>query len=290
MRLDTESGGNYRGMGDMVLLSWLAEATRGTSDPISFYASRQRHYNLLKMLGQDVSDDPEPPARFLDNGYFVTEMRERGLRMRVDYVREDLGLATTYKRPTADFPPEDLDWAKQTKRELGNGPLVLLFPQTDYEVRAWPTCYWIELSWQLKERGIPVAVLLRDDDRRFHGNVPALYIGNSVTKVGALMSLASLVVGNDSGPAHLAGTIGVPVLALVGVTRPYCVFGHIPEVIPLASDEPPGCAGCHCGFPYRAACDLACQSLYTLWPRVVLARSLTVLGFAGQSASENRND
>ena len=277
MRLNTEDGGNYRGMGDMILLAWLAEAARGSAEPISFYASHKRHYNLLKMLGQDVTNDPTRPSVFLGNGYYVAEIKERGARMRVDYVREDLGIKTGYKRPRVQLATEDLDWARHTRRQIGGEPLVLLFPQTDFFMRAWPAVYWIELSWLLKDRGIPVAVLLRDEDSLYTNNVPSLFVGCSLMKVAALMRMAAMVVGNDSGPAHLAGTIGVPVLALVGSSRPFCAFGHIPDVIPLSSGEPPGCAGCQYGPPYRAACDLACQSLYSLWPRVVLKRILSLL-------------
>jgi hypothetical protein len=282
MRLNTEDGGNYRPKGDMILLAWLAEAARGSAEPISFYASRKRHYNLLTMLGQDVSDDPTTPSVFLGNGYYVAEIKERGARMRVDYVREDLGIKTGYKRPRVHLAGEELDWARQTRRQLGGEPLVLLFPQTDFFMRSWPAVYWIELSWLLEQQGARVAVMLRDEDQLYTNNVPSLFVGCSLMKVAALMSLAAMVVGNDSGAAHLSGTIGIPVLALVGSSRPYCAFGHIPDVIPLSSEEPPGCAGCHYGTPYRAACDLACQSLYSLWPRVVLRRILTLLERSGE--------
>jgi ADP-heptose:LPS heptosyltransferase len=84
------------------------------------------------------------------------------------------------------------------------------------------------------------------------------------------MSSVELVVGNDSGPAHLAGTLGTPTLALMGPTRAACVFGHIPEVTPLAVSLEPACAGCHFGRPFRAACDQGCQALYALTPAAVL--------------------
>ena len=48
------------------------------------------------------------------------------------------------------------------------------------------------------------------------------------------MKRAALVVGNDSFPAHLAGTVGVPTLALMGPTLP-TVFAHTPDVECLAS-------------------------------------------------------
>jgi hypothetical protein len=101
--------------------------------------------------------------------------------------------------------------------------------------------------------------------------------GFDLNQIAALMSLAKIVVGNDSGPAHLAGTIGVPTIVTCGPTRSDCVFGHIPEIIPLTNDEPPLCAGCHFKPPFRAACDQGCQALYALKPHTVLGRVVSEL-------------
>lgn len=274
-RINTVDGANFRGLGDIVLLSWVAEAARETRDPITFYATRTGHYDLLELLGQQVSDDPLHPSSVVSDIY-AKEIAEHGARPRVDYVREHLAVTTTYKRPRVRFSADDLGWAQQTRQQVGGDPLVLCFPQTDYVGRDWPSCYWVDLTWRLKSQNVSVAVFLRDEDQRYM-NVPLYFVGCSLRKVAALMSVAAVVVGSDSGPVHLAATIGAPTIALLGPSRAKCVFGHIPEVIALASDEPPGCAGCHYGHPYRAACDIACQSLYSLWPHVVLERVSSLL-------------
>lgn len=267
---------HWRGVGDTVGLAWLAEATRNERDPLSFYADRGSKYDtVLRLMCQEVTDDPGAPDLWLIPDSYGPEIRDGAKKLRLDYLRDQWGLKTGIARPKVRIPEDSLEWAARVVKEYGGRP-VLLFPQTDWAVRQWPTCYWVDLAWQLNNRGIPSLILLGHDEKQYE-NTPRRIWGHSFNHVAALMSMSSLVVGNDSGPAHLSGTIGMPTIALLGFTRGECVFGHLPEVIQLASDEPPGCAGCHCGHPYRAACDIACQSLHTLWPHVVLARILLEL-------------
>jgi len=116
--------------------------------------------------------------------------------------------------------------------------------------------------------------MLHAADTRF-GNVPVFMSETPVARVAALMRRAALVVGNDSFPAHLAGTVGVPTLALLGPTKP-TVFAHMDTVECLTSAM--DCTGCHFQAPFRAACDQGCMSLYQLLPDDVLSRALFHLG------------
>ena len=272
-RINTTVGENYVGMGDMISLAWIAEGTRHTADPISFYAKRG-NLAILKMLGQDATDDPSGTGVLVGDAY-VTELKEGGDRLRLDYIRDLLGLNTPFVRPRVTVSAEALRWAEDQKKALGND-LVLLFPQTLWESRAWPVAYWIELAWSLHQRNVPVLIMLANEDKRFT-NTPRYLWGFGLDNVAALMSLSKLVVGNDSLPAHLSGTLGVATMVTSGPTRGSCVFGHIPEVISLTNDEPPLCTGCHFRPPFRAACDQGCQALYALKPHVVLGRIISEL-------------
>lgn len=279
-RINTTVGEHFTGMGDMVSLAWVAEGTRDTHDPITFIATRGNH-TVLKLLGQEVTEQAGRNWVTVGAAY-LTELKEGGTRLRLDYIREVLGIRAPPKRPRALIPAEDLEWAVQTKREAGGNDLVLLFPQTLWESRSWPAAYWVELAWRLKERSVPAIVMLANEDKRYT-NTPRFLWGFDLRKVAALMSVARLVVGSDSGPAHLAGTIGVPTIVTSGPTRSACVFGHIPEIIALTNDEAPLCAGCHFKAPFRAACDQGCQALYALKPHQVLGRVVSELAvLAGQ--------
>ncbi len=58
---------------------------------------------------------------------------------------------------------------------------------------------------EIAQRDYPVAVLLRGSDLGIYA---------------ALLSLAALVVSNDTGPAHMAAAVGTPVLSVLGPTKP----------------------------------------------------------------------
>lgn len=277
-RINTTIGDGYVGLGDMVSLAWIAEGTRDTSDPISFYAKGVNH-TVLKLLEQDVTDQPIGTSVAISNAY-ATELADGGAKLRLDYIRDLLGIRTPHKRPKLRIPADAMEWAIQTRQGYGEKDLVLLFPQTLWRSRAWPAAYWVDLAWSLNDRNVTVVTMLADEDKHFT-NTPHYMWGFDLNKVSALMSLAKMVVGNDSGPVHISGTMGVPTIVTCGPTRPACVFGHIPEIITLTNDEPPHCTGCHFKPPFRAACDQGCQALFALKPPAVMGRIVSELALVG---------
>jgi hypothetical protein len=269
MKIDLESPRYYRGLGDIVMWAWLAEGSRASTDRMVFH--RTSNLDLMGLLGLTV--DPQPGGVTLDEVYQI-ETRDVGRRPRIDYIRDALGLAVCAARPKLIISEQDRAWASERVAELGSS-FVLLFPQSAWKTREWPANYWVDLAWHLKRLGIPVLVMLQADDSRFH-NTPLYWWNTPLPRMAALMAQASLVIGNDSFPAHLAGTIGVPTLALMGPTGK-SVFSHIPDVECLAATSL-DCTGCYFQAPFRAACDQGCMSLYRLFPDQVVQRSLEKLG------------
>jgi hypothetical protein len=221
------------------------------------------------MIGLKI--DSQPGGMDLDE-VFHGEVADRGRLPRVDYIRRHLKISTPLVRPTIQIPDICEAWAEKTVNEVGK-PLVVLFPQSAWRTREWPANYWIDLAWKLRDHGIATITSLQDQDRNF-ANTPYYIWGFSFQSLAALIRKAVIVVGNDSFPAHLSGTLGVPTMALLGPTRA-TVFAHIPEVMCLSSTGLE-CTGCHFGAPFRPACDQGCMSLYRLFPddllRLLLAR------------------
>lgn len=263
--IDLEGGKGYAGLGDIVMLAWLAEGCRRAGQSVAFH--RTRNPDLLALF--ELAVHPVPGGVKLDEAY-QAELADRCRRPRLDYIRDFLGVTAEPVRPPVRIPEEHRAWAADRVGELG-GPPVLLFPQTAWLPREWPASYWVDVAWRLKEAGRPVMVLLTNKDERFT-NTPSYWWGLPFGRVAALMERAAVVVGNDSFPAHLAGAIGVRTIALMGPTRP-TVFAHAPVVECLASDRIE-CTGCHFAAPFRAACDQGCLSLFRLFPEDVLRKVL----------------
>ncbi|HQR46580.1 MAG TPA: glycosyltransferase family 9 protein [Thermoanaerobaculia bacterium] len=106
-------------------------------------------------------------------------------------------------------------------------PLVCLNPAGGWETKQWPLPRFAELGRRLAEEGCQLMTLaVAPVPPRFRELRDALgdrlldFTGTTSPAVAlALVSLASLVVSDDSGLMHLAWTQGVPTVALFGASR-----------------------------------------------------------------------
>ena len=108
-----------------------------------------------------------------------------------------------------------------------NGPVVL-HPGAGSGKKCWPAGQYLQLAGMLRDSGRAVEVILGEVEVE---RWPADQIGQfeelgivrrTVTLVELMdrIAAASAFVGNDSGPAHLAGIIGVPTISIFGPNDP----------------------------------------------------------------------
>lgn len=105
---------------------------------------------------------------------------------------------------------------------------VVIHPGSGAAFKCWPIERFIDLARQLNDAGRQVKFVIGEveaerwsaetlNQLRAVGKVeqPADAVG-----LWKIISTASLFIGNDSGPAHLAGMAGVPTVVLFGPTSP----------------------------------------------------------------------
>ena len=104
-------------------------------------------------------------------------------------------------------------------KEKGN---VLLFPGAGHPKRCWPLDRFLALGQWLSEQGHRVRFVYGPAERERGVRVKNFepVFPESFRALQDLLVRASLVVGNDSGPLHLAGYLGTPALALFGPAAP----------------------------------------------------------------------
>ena len=105
---------------------------------------------------------------------------------------------------------------------------VVVHPGSGSREKCWPVERFVKVIERLKRNRKEVRVLLGEVElERFAvDEIKALEAAATVRRPGTYLELfnelrtASLFVGNDSGPAHLAGIMGLATIALFGPTDP----------------------------------------------------------------------
>lgn len=135
------------------------------------------------------------------------------------------GSGLPWLRP--EFPHDDLAEATISK-ELGevHGDLVILNPGAGWGAKQWPAAQYGLVAKALAADGMKPIINFSSAERELALQVESASEGKAVplaSSVGELVALtrrASLFIGGDTGPMHLAAALGVPVVAIFGPTDP----------------------------------------------------------------------
>ena len=100
-------------------------------------------------------------------------------------------------------------------------PIVVLHPIASQPDKTWPADYFAAAAEQLSRRwGIePVIIGSATDDLTAFSRFRVL-AGATLSEIKALIASASLFIGNDSGPAHMAAALGTPLVVMFGNSDP----------------------------------------------------------------------
>lgn len=268
MILDLEEARYCAGYGDIVLWRWFPS--------VEIIHGDKKKRDMFERLGGTAhkpnSIIPDRTGKAVDRCY-TTELLEGGINPRWRTWTGVIGLDEVPTRPELVEPTDKAKtWAKKLNKD------VLIYPQCNFKARTWPAAYFIDLSWKLKKSGFKVAIMLQYRDNQFR-NTPGRYWGYNWDHQAALIQRAKVVIGNDSSPAHFAGTLGCKTFAVMGPTQE-TVFSHCPDVECIATtpDKVP-CVGCHFKRPdFRAACDQMCQALALVQPDQVYEKVINHIG------------
>ncbi|MGZ4787203.1 MAG: lipopolysaccharide heptosyltransferase I [Terriglobales bacterium] len=107
-----------------------------------------------------------------------------------------------------------------------SAPFVVLNPGAGWGAKQWPADRFAEVACTLTEMGIRSLInfgpgeesLARDVERNSGGNAVAAQF--TISELISVISRASIFIGGDTGPLHLAALCQVPVVALFGPTDP----------------------------------------------------------------------
>lgn len=148
---------------------------------------------------------------------------------------------------TAEHVASAMFWLGVPRKEIPRASLycdppaqrghAVIHPFASAPEKAWPRDRFAELARHLRADGVePWIVGGPGDDLTPFAGFPHL-AGASLAEVKRLLAGASLFVGNDSGPAHMAAAFGVPVVVLYGSSDPVIWAPWRTRGVPVVSPE-----------------------------------------------------
>ena len=186
-----------------------------------------RFSGVPRRIGFQASFAREPgAARFYTEAVIPTgkHVAEMNLSLAVAAGAERLNM----KECPLHLPPGDVAAVREILAREGIGNFCVVSPGGGWKSKCWPPerygALCAELWRRLSIRAVVNAGPGEDDLARAviaaAGAAKPLLFSPSLRQLGALLSLARLVVAADTGPLHLAAALGTPVVALFGPTDP----------------------------------------------------------------------
>ncbi|MBB6253701.1 glycosyltransferase family 9 protein [Nitrospirillum iridis] len=125
------------------------------------------------------------------------------------------------RRVPVGYDSADQDAVAQRLATAGIGRgtrFVLLHAHSKHAYQRWPLANYRALSARLATAGLPTVALTQGFGQPV-GEAVCLD-GLTLPQLAALSAQARLFIGNNSGPMHVAASVGTPTLAIQGPTSP----------------------------------------------------------------------
>jgi ADP-heptose:LPS heptosyltransferase len=164
-------------------------------------------------------------AKIIRQEYFMENLYQRGVK-----ICRALGFPD---EPILPIEITDSVWERSSLDALRaldlaiHSPYIILHPLAGWEYRTWSVDRWRKLIEKIVRETHYKCILIssgneRDQLEKIAEGIPRVHYaaGVPLEHCAILMKRSWGFVGNDSGPLHLAASIGVPVIGLYGPAAP----------------------------------------------------------------------
>ena len=165
--------------------------------------------------------------------------------------------------------------AKEFLREHGlrpGAPLVLLCPGSiNSRAKRWPAERYAAVADHFAKAGASVALIgspaeleVSNEVSLHTMNKPIVLTGQtSVAQAAAIISVADVLITNDTGPAHIGSAVGTPTLVIFGPTNPLTTRPFAPNAEIIR--QQPDCAPCmlrDCPIDHRCMTAISPEEVF----------------------------
>lgn len=273
----------YSGIGDIICTFPAALELKKRHPGATFIYNCHAEYACLPRLGgvtETVTTSQNIGLvgywyRFLLGGYylFASDDDDPTSTPKEVYIKDFgrvFGLSLSDEHPPLKSERATVERMKSLLKKKGvNGPMAVIHTGPSWPVREWPRESWAGLAEDLARDGSAQVVQIGTSNHLVMGEGDKAPIPGTVSLMNeltleesvALISLAQLFVGIDSGLLHIAVSTGVPAMGLWGATSPQFRFSERNRRFFVVSRVE--CQGCHhrsprlhwvTGCPYDIKC------------------------------------
>jgi ADP-heptose:LPS heptosyltransferase len=183
----------------------------------------------------------------------------------VEQFCRQFGLPPTDEHPRFAPSPAMLAAARKIlgRKNIGAEPFLIIHPGPSLPVKEWPREKWTELVARLRAQGFPQIIQIGVSRYFPLGGVAVAPVPGTVSFVDelsieeslAVIALARLYMGIDSGPLHLAAMVDTPAIGIFGTTTPQLLFSkNYSRRFVVSRVECQGCGHYLADSPYTTDC------------------------------------
>ena len=186
-----------------------------------------------------------------------------------------------------DRAAESRVWARLVAQGI-HAPFAVVHPGSGAAAKCWPEQRWAALIDALSELGLAVLLTGSRSEQQLLEVIaktaraaPVVLAGDlSLGELAELLRAASLVVGTDTGPLHLAVAVGAPTVHLFGPTRPERFGPWGPATRHRVVRSPLECPRCGDIGPIRP-CGVGCMMALSVERVVAVVQDCLSKGLSG---------
>ncbi len=131
-----------------------------------------------------------------------------------------------YQAPALPVDPVAENWCDKWLAERGVERFVLMNPGAGWGAKCWPAKRFANVAAELSPLGFATVVNIGPGESKLanaFSSDPSARIFPMTGSIGQLIACtrrASLFIGGDTGPLHLAAALNIPVVGIYGPTNP----------------------------------------------------------------------
>jgi heptosyltransferase-1 len=184
---------------------------------------------IARWSGAPVIYGVAQPRENVASLFYTRQILARGAHI----VEQNLSLAEAVARRPLEMPHVEFPCDEAAERECDRrladqdiAKFVLLNPGAGWGAKQWPAERYGYVAKRLAEDGFKTLINCGPGETSLAHAVEANSggaaeeIAGSLTQLIAITRRASLFIGGDTGPMHLAAALGIPVVGIFGPTDP----------------------------------------------------------------------